>query len=218
MPNQSGNAYGLTVLSPLKEIDGSGQAVIPKLRNLIQSFNELDTTPMAKVPNTYLSRLWILEDVFFENYPHELEHLKSKYLVFTSNFHGELDTYLEGMFNAIPTEVQSIWQDCYGFDDKALSPEGFKSYIKKCQVETTFYFNGSTDDSLQDQLKSLYIKQEFSRFVFDNAHKSSEELLTAFKAFIAETQPTADFPRWKPGESDLSDIIDRGNNDHLSTN
>ncbi len=207
MPNQSGNAYGLTVLSPLKEIDSDGQAVIPKLRNLLQSFNQLDTSPMSRVPNTYLSRLWILEDVFYENYPYRLEHLKSKYLVFTSNFYGDLDAYLEGMYKAIPEEVASVWQDCYGFHPDVKDPESFKSYIKKCQVETTFYFNGSTDDSLQDQLKALYIKQEFSRFVFENAHKSAEEVLQGFREFVEECKPAAAFPRWKPGESDLSKIV-----------
>lgn len=210
MPNQSGNAYGLTVLSPLQEVDHDGQPVVPKLRNLLQSFNKRESTPMSQVPNTYLSRLWVLEDVFFENYPYHLEHLQSKYLVFTSNFYGELDSYLMGMFQAIPEEIGAVWQDCYGFDQDAMDARGFVSYIKKCQVETTFYFDGSTDDSLQDQLKSLYMKQEFSKFVFENAHLPASELVDAFKKFVQFSKPTAEFPRWKPGISDLSRIVATG--------
>ena len=47
---------------------------------------------MAKVPNTYLARFYILNDVFYQGFPAEEEHLKSKYLVFSSNFHGDENT------------------------------------------------------------------------------------------------------------------------------
>jgi len=214
MPNRSGNAYGLTVLCPLKEVDSNNNSVTIKLKKLLFDFNTLETgkyhNPMSKVPNTYFSRFYILEDVFFEDYPYELEHLKSKYLVFTSNFYGELDEYLGGMYDALEQEIKIIWQDCYGFDVAAINKEGFKKYIKKCQVETTFYFNGSTDDSLNEQLKSLYIKQEFSKFVFENSHKNPEELQQLFKQFIEECKPGEAFPRWKPAGRDLSNIVDNG--------
>jgi len=195
MPNKSGNAYGLTILSPLKATDDQGQSVKLKLREKLFALNNLENSPMSKVPNTYLSRFYILEDVFFEDYPHELEHLKSTYLVFTSNFHGELDPYLEGMYHTI------------GFDKDKMDVNLFKSFIKKCQVETTFYFNGSTDDSLEEQLKSLYLKQEFSKFVFENGHKSAVELQTAFKEFVQMSKPNEMLPTWYAGVEKLEEIV-----------
>jgi len=210
MPNTSGNAYGLTILCPLKEVDAENNSVTIKLKETLLDFNKLVFSPMSKVPNTYLSRFYILEDVIFENYPHDLEHLKSKYLVFTSNFYGDLDSYLEGMYRSIEKEIKIIWQDCYGFDSEKMNVNEFKKYIKKCQVETTFFFDGSTDDELNEQLKSLYLKQEFSKFVFENSHKNAEDLLKSFKHFIAESNPEGSFPRWKPGVNNLEEIIDLG--------
>ena len=62
------------------------------------------------------------------------------------------------------------------------------------------FFNGSTDDSLAEQLKSLYVKQEFSRFVFDNQGSSAQNLQAAFNAFVDRAQPTElKGPTWKPG-------------------
>ena len=207
MPNKSNNAYGLTILCPLKPTDASGESVKLKLRKKLFDLNKLDNSPMSKVPNTYLSRFYILEDVFFEDYPHKLENLQSNYLVFTSNFHGDLDPYLEGMYKAIPEEIHSIFKDGYGFDSENMNESAFKEYIKKCQVETTFFFDGSTDDSLEEQLKSLYLKQEFSKFVFQNAHKSATELQELFKEFIKNSQPNNAFPTWRAGAETLDGIL-----------
>ena len=239
MPNQAGKAYGLTVLCPLKQVDAEGKSVSIKIKNTLWDLqmpedkitNEDSEKSVVTVrapdfffkhvPNTYLARFYILEDVFYEDYPYELEHLKSKYLVFTSNFYGDLEPYLKGMFENAEKEIKSIWQDCYGFDSKTINANSFADYIKKCQVETTFFFNGSVEPepknspnakarSLQEQLKSLYLKQEFSRFVFQNAHKKPEELLDAFRKFVQETQPEAEFPRWKAGGNDLKTIVEKG--------
>ena len=111
MPNKSGNAYGLTILCPLKPTDANGQSVKIKLCSRLFKLNDSKISPMSKVPNTYLARFYILENVFFENYPYELEQLQSNYLVFTTNFYGDLDPYLEGMYNAISDEVKSIMED-----------------------------------------------------------------------------------------------------------
>ena len=83
----------------------------------------------------------------------------------------------------------------------------FASYIKKCQVETTFFFNGSTGDSLVEQLKSLYLKQEFSKFVFENSSKSPVELQEAFKVFVEQSKPNDAFPTWRAGAETLEGII-----------
>ena len=111
-------------------------------------------------------------------------------------------------------EVFEIWKYCYGFDevvtDDALNKgeESFIRYIKKCQMNTTFFFNGSTDDSLAEQLKSLYLKQELSKFVFEHQGVGREELLNAFRLFIQKSKPESlEVPTWKAGVSHLHDII-----------
>jgi hypothetical protein len=140
-----------------------------------------------------------LDDAIFESYPAKLDKLQSKYLVFSANLHGDLNTYLTGMWNSISDTVKDIWSDCIGFD-KVNSAATFVEYIKKCQVTTTFFFNGSTDDSLQEQLKSLFLKQEFSRFVFSHQGVPAKQLLQDFKDFIAYSKPRVlASPTWKAG-------------------
>lgn len=207
MPNQSGNAYGLTTFCPIRNGGEGNQSYAGIIRDRLEDFPLDDQSPLALVPNTYMCRFYVLNDVFYEGKPAQDEHLKSKYLVFSSNFHGALDTYLQGMWQAASGSVKQIWEYCVGFE-KVRDADSFVSYIKKCQVYTTFFFNGSTDESLAEQLKSLYLKQEFSKFVFENQGKTPAELQQAFAAFAARAEPAnLAGPTWKPGAATLESAV-----------
>lgn len=212
MANKSGNAYALTLLCPIlpgtpsnPEPGLEGQSYVACLRFQLQKLS--DHKQMSKVPNTYLSRCYVLDDVPYQGNPASMEHLKSKYLVFSANFHGELDDYLTGMWNAVKPEIQYILGHCVGFSE-VNDVASYVAYIKKCQVTTTFFFNGSTDDPLDEQLKALYLKQEFSKFVFENQGKKPADLQAAFSQFLQRAQPenTAS-PTWKPGVSGLDKVV-----------
>ena len=218
MANKSGNAYGLTLLCPIRPgvppDTGDGldrQCYAAHLRHLLHGVRVSADSPMARVPNTYLCRFFLLEDVPYQGSPALREGLKSSYLVFSSNFHGELEPYLEGMWKAIEPEIRAILNHCVGFDDRAFPDlPGFVAYIKKCQVTTTFFFNGSTDQPLAEQLKGLFLKQEFSKFAFENQGKSPRELQEAFRQFVKLTQPEKlDGPTWKPGVYHIEKVVSK---------
>jgi hypothetical protein len=204
MANKSGNAYALTILCPIlggvpPDSPTGGQTHTTLLRNLLQTLHLNEESPMAKVPNTYLCRFWVLSDVPYQGKPAFLEHLKSDYLVFSSNFYGELEPYLEGMWNALKEGVLAILGHCVAHETVHDAPS-FIAYIKKCQITTTFFFNGSTDEPLAQQLKNLYLKQEFSKFAFENQGKSAGALQEAFREFVRRTQPAnLTGPTWAAG-------------------
>jgi hypothetical protein len=217
MANTSGNAYALTTLIPIRHgvpkpdccPDGlEGQTHAACVRHLLQDvFRVSIDSPMARVPNTYLSRCYILNDVYYEGKPAVLEHLKSNYLVFTVNLHGDLDTWLQGMWIAIESETRALLQHCFGYETIHDSAS-FIAYIKKCQVETTFFFNGSTDEPVAVQLKNLYLKQEFSKFVYENQGRSAAEIQASFAEFVKRTQPdNVNSPTWKPGAYEMEDVV-----------
>lgn len=224
MANKSGNAYALTLLCPIlpgvskdhRDPDLASQSHAAHLRDHLEKFGLHEESPLARVPNTYMARFFVLSDVFYEGKPAVYEQLKSHYLVFSSDFHGELEPYLEGMWKAMNEEeeevqerrarLRALWSHCIGFES-VTDAASFVEYIKACQVTTTFFFMGSTDESQSQQLKALYLKQEFSKFVFANQGKSPVELQTAFQKFVAEARPSdLNGPTWRPGVSKLSEI------------
>jgi hypothetical protein len=225
MANRSGNAYALTCLSPIRRGHIDGIAYSDEVRHRLQKWGLLEHSPMARVPQTYLCRYFVLNDVYYESLsgpdffstvyeiltffsdrfrtaalPRE-DHLKSKYLVFSCNLHGDLDTYLRGMWEAISEDIKRIWCFCYGFE-KVKDADSFIAYMKKCRLNASLFFVGSNDDPLPEQLKALYLKQEFSYFVTEHQGLPAAELQQAYRAFVQRVQPlNLNGPTWKPGQS-----------------
>ncbi len=203
MPNKSGQAYGLTTLCPLLPSQDQTDSPTVIVRDFLNGIGTGEASPMAKVPNTYLCRFVILGDVFYEGKPAEVDHLQSDYLVFVCELHGDLTTYLQGMWVHAKDFVQTLWNQCVDFEGKVRDASAFAKYIRECQVETTFYFNGSNDEPLEEQLKGLYVKQRLSQFAYEHQGLPPEQLQNAFKKFIAEVRPSDPQPSWAPGQSSL---------------
>lgn len=198
MGNTAGKAYGMTLLCPIRQDDAT-HSYSNLTRNRLERLPLHSDSPMAKVPNTYLCRFYLLDDVFYEGSPAQEEHLQSRYLVFCTNFHGDRDAYLRGMWDNAQAEVKQIWEYCVAFD-KVKTAEDFVGYAQKCQVTNSLFFKGSTDDPLAEQLKALYLKQEFTRFAFDHYGKSAAELQQAFREFVSIVKPDdLSGPTWQPG-------------------
>ena len=214
MANEFGDSYGLTCLCPIMngQADPLADGIVDLAsydkitRRRIQTLPLNEHSPFAQVPNTYFARLFILNDVFFQQGDNiKRDHLKSKYLVFTSNFHGKLESYLEGMWNSSEQDIRNIWQYAVGFD-KVNDATSFTEYIKKCQLTTTLFFNGSTDKSLKQQLKSLYLKQAFSEFVLLNQGKNATDLKAELTQFMQKVElDNLDSPSWVPGQTQLQE-------------
>ncbi len=217
MANTSGNAYGLTTLCPI--INGhsptgslttsllatkDSESHDKKIRRLLQSLPINEDSLFARTDNTYFARLFILNDVFFQQgNDFKRDQLKSKYLCFNSNFHGELEPYLTRMWNNNESLVREIWQHCVAFD-RVNRAKDFVEYIKSCQVTTTLFFNGSNDKPVKEQLKALYVKQMFSEFVLTQQGKSATETKQNFKYFLQRVQlNNIESPSWKPGQSQI---------------
>jgi len=201
MPNRSGRAYGLTTLCPLREGSEGDQSSAERVRDFLRRVPAGEQSPMAAVPNSYLCRFFVLDDVIFERHPARLEHLGSKYLVFVAELHGELEPYLEGMWQHAEAFVRELFACCRTFE-RVIDARTFVAFVKRCQVETTFYFNGSTDQPLAEQLKSLYLKQELSKFAYAQRGKNAIELQRAFAEFVARVAPSdLAGPTWRPGAS-----------------
>jgi hypothetical protein len=71
-------------------------------------------------------------------------------------------------------------------------------------LPVTLFFVGSNDDPLPEQLKALYLKQEFARFAVENQGLPSAELKKRYLQFIARVAPTdLHAPSWLPGQYSL---------------
>lgn len=223
--NKSGNAYALTMLCPIKPGLEGNRIYADLIRDRLESWNLGAMSPFAKVPNTYLCRFFVLDELYTESLPGasfwdtlsdirilpsnqerlaalpHTDHLQSRYLVFSSNLHGDLDTYLSGMWQSMEIEIKSIWHYCYGFET-VNDASSFVAYAHKCCMDASLFFMGSNDDSLADQLKALYVKQQFSKFAQATQDLPAAQLKQAYTEFMQRIKPRdISHPTWKPGVS-----------------
>lgn len=205
--NTAGNLYGLMALCPIKIGSKDDRSLEWLTKATLADLGVHTRSPFADVPNTYLARLFILRDVFYESKPGREEHLKSQYLVFTSNFYGDRDTYLQNMWANQEAAVRRIWEHCVGFDAVDGSAS-FINYIDRCQVTNSLLFNGSTDQPLAEQLKGLYLKQRFGEFAARHQGLAPAELKVAFRDFLAEVElDNLARPTWAPGADTLESVV-----------
>ena len=208
--NRVGRLYGLTALSPINKKTPAGRDRSPEalLRQTLAELPLDHESFFASVPDTYLARFYLLTDVFYESSPANYEHLRSQYLVFSVNFHGRsASAYLKEMWKHAEREVRSIWTHCVAFE-KVNGAGDFADYVKRCQIDNALLFNGSTDQPVEEQLKGLYLKQEFGDFAATHQGLPAPQLRQEFLEW-ADRVKVDDLgsPTWRPGAATLADAV-----------
>jgi hypothetical protein len=187
MPNQNGSMYGLTILSPIIDDEKVTPSHDLQIRRYLATLPTGEESPFAKAPGTHLARLVVMDDVVFVGSPAIEEHLQSKYLVFESNCDGDLDSYLSGLAEAAPQELDAIWGHCVGYPG-AANPSRFVEYMKACQIETTLYFAAVNDKSLPVTLKALQTQRAVADFIADHQGMESARLQAEFLEFVKKLE------------------------------
>ena len=183
MANQSGNVYGLTILSPVLHDQNAETSHNCAIRMKLAGLPRDEFSPFARVSSTHMARLVVMDDVVYVGMPSCEEHLKSQYLIFETNFDGDLDTYLARMAREIPTEVDAVWQHCWGYPG-VQDVDAFIAYMKKCQITTTFYFADVNDKTVEETLRALQTQAAVAEFIEKNQDRPAAEVQKSFADFL----------------------------------
>jgi len=169
--NVSGQAYGFLAITPIE------QGEIEALRTFIESLSA--TRPFDRVKGTHMARLVIVED--FNNKPsykqRKEEHLANPMLCFSSNFDGDLDSYLDRLCAELADEAPQIWGRCIGCPDDA---KGLKAYLKHNQIDCGFYYAAYGAATVEQVKLSLDQRERLMAFATRAQGMAPAELQQAF--------------------------------------
>ena len=197
MPNQNGNVYGLTILSPIIDDEQATPSHDLQIRKYLATLPTGVDSPFAHAPGTHLARLVVMDDVIYVGMPACEEHLHSKYLIFESNLdggpNGDLDSYLNGLAQNIPEHLDAIWSHCVGYPG-AANAEAFVNYMKSCQLETTFFFAAVNDKSVPETLRALETQRAVTDFIATHQGMEPRQLQAEFIRFASELKATSPPP------------------------
>jgi hypothetical protein len=196
MSNESGQAYGLTVLSPIKP--GEEEA----LKHFLSGVPTGLAAPFHRTP-THTSRWVVVERLPQEMWPpdrdpkgqcrFESDRLKSSYLLFDCNFDagsGALPGYLATLVAEMPTEIEAVYRHCVGYTGLGR----FAHYIDECQIKTTFFFSAYATDlrgNVQNVHAALRIQSSFVDLVADAQGRAPAYVQDRIKRFLEVNQIAA---------------------------
>jgi hypothetical protein len=173
----SGQAYALTVFTPI--VPGSES----ELRTYLEGLRA-HGSPLARLPRTHFGRWVVVEDFTSEREQPKEDHLPCPYLLFTSNFDGDLDSYLDELCERLAPEAKEIWGRCIGCPESAAGAE-LKAYLLHNRIPTGVFFAAYPNATVSKVKESLLLRERMIAFAIRAQGLEPAELLPAFTAEFA---------------------------------
>jgi hypothetical protein len=170
--NVSGQAYALTVLTPV--LDGHAAELTAHL----EALPEGEDSPLARVPGTHLGRWVVIDQVKYQGHgQRHRDALKASRLLFTSNFDGELDAYLERLQSGLGEDADAIWGHCRGYPGRG---PGFAPWMKAHQLEAALFFAAYGDRTLEQVHADLDKRRRLIEFALEAQGLPPDDLRSRF--------------------------------------
>ncbi|MDP2711507.1 MAG: hypothetical protein Q8O56_09835 [Solirubrobacteraceae bacterium] len=175
-PNVVGQAYGFQAMTPIRP--GEEDALRAYLEGL---YDDDRPSPLAKLERTHIARWVIITDFVNDRAwgQRRAEHLELPYLVFTSNFDGDLDSYLDELCSKLATEAAEVWGRCVGCPVQAEGA-ALKAYLKHNQVDCGLFFTPYGDATVPVVKDALAQREQMIAFATDSQGLDPAALQAAF--------------------------------------
>jgi hypothetical protein len=149
--NVSGQAYALTVLTPI--LPGQEGALRAYLEGLSQA-----ASPLARLPRVHFGRWVILDQFHREAAQPKADTLSSCYLLFTTCSDGSRDAHLDELCRELAPEAAQIWGRCAGCPDPAEGA-ALKRYLVHNQIDTGVFVAAYPHATVQDVLRCVDLRE-----------------------------------------------------------
>jgi hypothetical protein len=174
--NTSGQATAFMALTPIR----AGEE--PALRSYLASLSQAES-PLALVAGTHFARWVILPDWVNDPSQPRQDHLETAYLIFTTNFDGPLDPYLDELCVKLAPEAPEIWGRCIGCPTAASGAE-LKQYLLHNQIDTGFFVAAYPYATVAQVKAALDARERLIAFAVRAQDMGPDELQRAFASAI----------------------------------
>lgn len=203
-----GGVSEVTLLTPIKQgtVPGETRTYEQRLGDELTSVQrriELGRpTPIGRIPSIHFARWLIVVPGHYLHYDQDGKvagHVYRSWLLFTSNFDGDMKGYLNDFSTFLADDVDRIWGNCEGYPpDGSRNFDAYWAYAKKHQLTTQAFYNGYPGVTVARVHELASFRQLFDAFVAATRlpdGSSIENLPAAFDRFLARTSA---FPQHFP--------------------
>ncbi len=158
MPNVIGQAYTFMALT----------AILPgrtdSLREHVESLGVGAESPFARLEQTHFARFVIIPQLIdLGPPPATRDTLKNEYLLFSTDFDGPLERFLNGLCEGMAEEADRVWGHCVGYPGTA-DRAAFERYMRHNQIDTTFPFAAYPDATVAEVREALELRTRLIDF------------------------------------------------------
>ena len=172
-PDVSGQAFALTVLTPIA--DGEHD----DLRAYLESLRtDQARGPLARLPRTHFGR-WVMIPDFVAEDERDPDHLEAPHLLFTACFDGDLDSYLRELATELAPEAEHIWGRCAGCPRPA-SGKPLEDYLKAHRITTGFFVAAYPQATVTEVRAALEQRERLIAFAIEAQGLDAASLQTRF--------------------------------------
>lgn len=172
MSNSSGQATAFTALTPIRP----GEE--PALRGYLETLRQ-DGSPLARLAGTHFARWVILRDWVNDPSQSREDRLGGPYLIFTSNFDGPVDPYLDELCVKLAPEAREIWGRCIGCPPEATGPQ-LKAYLVHNKIDTGFFVAAYPHATVAQVKAALAAREQLITLAVRAQGMGPDELWRAF--------------------------------------
>ena len=183
MSNVAGKAYGMTVITPMSgKMSWINRWVFRATRAFPGTLSGL-----IGLKFIHFARWVIIRRDQWPDMGQGKQRLSHDCMLFTSNFNGTWDQYIDAFSDGIPTGLDLFWDKNFKYPGSIpITP--FKNYIRNNQIDTDYYYNATPGIAYRGLTAAMRVRKAV--LALEKKHKtaSAEEFAEAWTHCIAHIQ------------------------------
>jgi hypothetical protein len=134
------------------------------LREYLESLPLGVDSPFASLEQAHFARFVVIPQLIHISPPPEKpDTLKNEYLLFSADFDGSLDRFLDAICDSMAAEADAAWGHCVGYPGTG-DRSSFKGYIRHNQIDTTMPFAAYPDATVNEVREALGLRARLTAF------------------------------------------------------
>jgi hypothetical protein len=172
--DRSGQALALTVLAPIQAGHESA------LAGALDDLPAREGSPLARVPGTHFARFVVIDAPVYEGAGQKRDSWKASRLLFTSNFDGPLERYLDGLRTGLGTDGDAIFGQCVGYPGGA-DAQAWTAWLVAHRIKSSLFFGAYGDQAVQTVRDNIATRARLAAFALEAQGLAPAELQARFR-------------------------------------
>jgi hypothetical protein len=115
------------------------------------------------------------------------QKLRNDYLLFSSNFNGTWDQYLDAFSDGNPIGVDGAWISSTRFP-QSIPTTPFKDYVRVNQIDADYYYNATPGAEQRDIKAALRVQRAIQALAKQHASLTPADFQKAYVAALCKVQ------------------------------